>query len=153
MEKSCGLDVHKDSVFACILDEQGKKILEKRTVHLPPIWAPFVILLCPMAVEVLRWRVPALVQSILQVDDIAEDYTGHNPQNTRDHFQRIANRTALWYPKKFTGSKAWLRNLLTERFLPTFSRFLIFVVTYWKIWSRFRKMINRLCRYCNIFHL
>jgi hypothetical protein len=29
MEKSCGLDVHKESVFACILDEQGKKILEK----------------------------------------------------------------------------------------------------------------------------
>ena len=30
MEKACGLDVHKDSIFACILDEQGKKILEKR---------------------------------------------------------------------------------------------------------------------------
>jgi hypothetical protein len=29
MDKCCGLDVHKDSVFACILDEQGKKILEK----------------------------------------------------------------------------------------------------------------------------
>jgi len=30
MEKACGLDVHKDSVFACILDEEGKKRLEKR---------------------------------------------------------------------------------------------------------------------------
>ena len=30
MEKACGLDVHKDSVFACILDEKGEKILEKR---------------------------------------------------------------------------------------------------------------------------
>jgi Transposase IS116/IS110/IS902 family./Transposase. len=30
MEKVCGLDVHKDSVFACILDSQGKKILEER---------------------------------------------------------------------------------------------------------------------------
>ena len=30
MEKACGLDVHKDSIFACILNEQGKKILEKR---------------------------------------------------------------------------------------------------------------------------
>jgi hypothetical protein len=30
MEKACALDVHKNSVFACILDEQGKKILEKR---------------------------------------------------------------------------------------------------------------------------
>jgi len=30
MKKVCGLDVHKDSVFACILDEQGKKISEKR---------------------------------------------------------------------------------------------------------------------------
>ncbi len=28
MEKACGLDVHKDSIFACILDEGGKKILE-----------------------------------------------------------------------------------------------------------------------------
>ena len=30
MDKVYGLDVHKDSVFACILDEKGKKILEKR---------------------------------------------------------------------------------------------------------------------------
>jgi len=30
MDRFCGLDVHKDSVFACILDAQGKKILEKR---------------------------------------------------------------------------------------------------------------------------
>ncbi len=36
MEKACGLDVHKDSVFACILDEQGKKILEKRYGSLTP---------------------------------------------------------------------------------------------------------------------
>jgi hypothetical protein len=37
MEKACGLDVHKDSVFACILDEQGKKNQKNVTVHLPPI--------------------------------------------------------------------------------------------------------------------
>jgi len=36
MEKVCGLDVHKDSVFACILDEQGKRILEKRYGTLTP---------------------------------------------------------------------------------------------------------------------
>ena len=36
MEKACGLDVHKDSVFACILDEQGKKIFEKRFGTLSP---------------------------------------------------------------------------------------------------------------------
>ena len=45
MEKACGLDVHKDtctayevhgSVFACILDEQGKKIFEKRYGTLTP---------------------------------------------------------------------------------------------------------------------
>ena len=36
MEKACGLDVHKDSVFACILDEQGKKIFEKRYGVLTP---------------------------------------------------------------------------------------------------------------------
>jgi transposase len=36
VEKVCGLDVHKDSVFACILDEQGKKILEKRYRTLTP---------------------------------------------------------------------------------------------------------------------
>ena len=30
MDKCCGLDVHKDSIFACILDEQGKKFLENR---------------------------------------------------------------------------------------------------------------------------
>ena len=36
MEKVCGLDVHKDSVFACILDEQGKKIFEKRFGTLTP---------------------------------------------------------------------------------------------------------------------
>jgi transposase len=36
MEKACGLDVHKDSVFACILDEQGEKIFEKRYGTLTP---------------------------------------------------------------------------------------------------------------------
>jgi transposase len=30
MDKCCGFDVHKDSIFACILDAQGKKILEQR---------------------------------------------------------------------------------------------------------------------------
>ncbi|KAA6330273.1 hypothetical protein EZS27_021001 [termite gut metagenome] len=29
MDKVCGLDVHKDSVFACILEEKGEKILEE----------------------------------------------------------------------------------------------------------------------------
>jgi transposase len=36
MEKACGLDVHKDSVFACILDETGQKIFEKRFGTLTP---------------------------------------------------------------------------------------------------------------------
>ena len=36
MEKVCGLDVHKDSVFACILDEMGKKLFEKRYGTLTP---------------------------------------------------------------------------------------------------------------------
>ena len=36
MDRFCGLDVHKDSVFACILDAQGKKILEKRYGTLTP---------------------------------------------------------------------------------------------------------------------
>ena len=36
MDKVCGLDVHKDSVFACIRDEQGEIILEKRFGTLTP---------------------------------------------------------------------------------------------------------------------
>ncbi|MDS1032753.1 transposase [Porphyromonadaceae sp. NP-X] len=36
MEKACGLDIHKNSIFACILDEEGKKILEKRYGTLTP---------------------------------------------------------------------------------------------------------------------
>ena len=36
MDKACGLDVHKDSVFACILDEQGKIFFEKRYGTLTP---------------------------------------------------------------------------------------------------------------------
>lgn len=36
MEKACGLDVHKDSVFACILNEQGEKVFEKRFGTLTP---------------------------------------------------------------------------------------------------------------------
>lgn len=36
MEKASGLDVHKDSVFACILDGQGNKIFEKRFGTLTP---------------------------------------------------------------------------------------------------------------------
>ena len=34
MDKVCGLDVHKDSVFACILDEKGeRKFLRSVTVR------------------------------------------------------------------------------------------------------------------------
>jgi len=36
MDKSCGLDVHKDSVFVCILDEKSEKILEERYGTLRP---------------------------------------------------------------------------------------------------------------------
>jgi len=36
MEKVCGLDVHKSSVFCCILDENGKKIFEQRFETLTP---------------------------------------------------------------------------------------------------------------------
>jgi hypothetical protein len=36
MDRCCDLDVHKDSVFSCIPDEQGNKILEKRYGTLPP---------------------------------------------------------------------------------------------------------------------
>jgi transposase len=36
MDKACGLDVHKDSVFACILDEEGKKLFENRYGTLTP---------------------------------------------------------------------------------------------------------------------
>jgi hypothetical protein len=30
MDRCCGLDVHKDSIFACILDTQCQKILKQR---------------------------------------------------------------------------------------------------------------------------
>lgn len=36
MDKCCGLDGFKDSIFACILDAQGKKNLEKRYGTLIP---------------------------------------------------------------------------------------------------------------------
>jgi transposase len=36
MDKFCGLDVHKDSVFACIIDEKRGKIFEKRFGTLTP---------------------------------------------------------------------------------------------------------------------
>ena len=36
MEKVCGLDVHKSSIFCCILDENGEKILEQRFGTLTP---------------------------------------------------------------------------------------------------------------------
>jgi transposase len=36
MDKVCGLDVHKDNVFTCILNEKGEKILEERFGTLTP---------------------------------------------------------------------------------------------------------------------
>lgn len=36
MDKTCGLDVHKDSVFACVLDGDGIKVLEERFGTLTP---------------------------------------------------------------------------------------------------------------------
>lgn len=38
----CGFDVHKDSVFMCILKKDGEKIEEKFEV-LTPVWIDFVI--------------------------------------------------------------------------------------------------------------
>ena len=38
MEKACGLDVHKSSVFACIMNEKGEKNFEKRYGTLTPDW-------------------------------------------------------------------------------------------------------------------
>ena len=37
MDKVCGLDVRKDNVFACILDEKGEKIFEARFGTLTPV--------------------------------------------------------------------------------------------------------------------
>ncbi len=34
MRTVCGLDIHKDSIFMCILDEQGKKV--KGSLVFPP---------------------------------------------------------------------------------------------------------------------
>lgn len=36
MDKTCGLNMHKDSVFACIMDKNGEKILEERFGTLTP---------------------------------------------------------------------------------------------------------------------
>jgi hypothetical protein len=36
MDKVCGLAVHKGSIFACILDAQGKKLFYKRYGTLTP---------------------------------------------------------------------------------------------------------------------
>ena len=37
MRTVSGLDVHKDSIFMCILDEQGKKTEERKMlIGLPP---------------------------------------------------------------------------------------------------------------------
>jgi hypothetical protein len=36
MDRCCGLDVYKDSIFACILDAEGKKISEERYRTLTP---------------------------------------------------------------------------------------------------------------------
>ena len=36
MDKACGLDVHKDSVFASILNEKEEKIFEERYSILTP---------------------------------------------------------------------------------------------------------------------
>jgi len=36
MNRTYGLDVHKDSIFACILDEKGGKFFEQRYNTLTP---------------------------------------------------------------------------------------------------------------------
>ncbi len=37
MKKVCGLDVHKDSIFLCILDGNGQKILQEYSTLTPDI--------------------------------------------------------------------------------------------------------------------
>ncbi|KAA6310712.1 hypothetical protein EZS27_038031 [termite gut metagenome] len=36
MYQVCGLNVHKDSIFACVMDEKGEKILVERFGTLTP---------------------------------------------------------------------------------------------------------------------
>jgi transposase len=38
MRKVCGLDVHKDSVFVCVLSETGEKIQDRFGVYWIPVW-------------------------------------------------------------------------------------------------------------------
>ena len=37
MKKVCGIDVHKDSVFMCIMNEKGDKIEEKSSTLTPDL--------------------------------------------------------------------------------------------------------------------
>jgi hypothetical protein len=67
MNKTCGLDVHKDSLFACVLDEQGKKIFEKPRKSrccapyrafkdsVPCVSSPKLAMTCPLFKKQTLW--------------------------------------------------------------------------------------------------
>ena len=107
MNRTCGLDVHKDSIFACILDEKGEIFFEKRYNTL----TPSLLSLRDKLVEVGCGRVAMESTSIywMPVWHVLEDdfeLTLANPYFIRQLPSRKSDaKDAQWIPgiKKFNA--------------------------------------------------
>lgn len=58
MKVVCGLDVHKDSVFCCILCANGEKIQHKFGVLTEELGSHFATLWSLKVLKSVQWRVP-----------------------------------------------------------------------------------------------
>ena len=95
MDKVCGFDVHKDSVFACILDEQGKKKNEKRYMTLSNL---FFIKQLPgrkSDVKDAQWIAECLQKNLIKSSFVVDGVLRQMRQYIRQHRRLTKNRVRL----------------------------------------------------------
>jgi len=114
MRIECGLDVHKDSVFACILDENGNKIECKFGVLTPELDALHQLLLTHDIKEVTMESTSIYWHPIWRILDDIEDLKLVNPYFIKQLPGRKSDvRDAAWI------AECTMKNLIRGSFVPS----------------------------------
>lgn len=114
MRIECGLDVHKDSVFACILDENGNKIECKFGVLTPELDALHQLLLPHDIKEVTMESTSIYWHPIWRILDDIEDLKLVNPYFIKQLPGRKSDvRDAAWI------AECTMKNLIRGSFVPS----------------------------------
>ena len=121
----CGLDVHKDSVFACLLNENGDKIECKFGVLTPELEELHQLLLTHEVREVTMESTSIYWHPIWRVLDDIEDLKLVNPYFIKQLPGRKSDvRDAAWIaectmgPRQITGASGSTKKPIDITFMP-----------------------------------